>query len=482
MSKQRMWRKGAKRTSGVLWRYFTATCYTREYHKKALDLDIGFADVKIVDHQTFFLESEWKTMEDVFRQKILKDPGYFKEYESACIKHCKKHIENSERIAETNNLSDKNNDELKKLFESYMERRCLVGVFLNTIWMVNDILNEELSKRIPDDTDTIISELVYPSKESDFVKKEKSLLEIGALIQENKIKENEYASNKKLNEKIRKYLCDYGWTNINQFFGDALNEEDVYSELKDVLTQDCKKRLEEIPRLSKTRKDNALQLMKTINPDSVFNDLVETARRYLFLETYHIDALNYSDYLIRGLLEEVAARMGLKYNELLYASHQEILDCLETGGVPEPSEVCERMKAYAILNLGGKVEILSGEKLEEYLEGEGEECGVAYEVKGIVANKGKARGRVKIICDITEMDKMKQGDILVSPMTHPNLTIAVKKAAAIVTDEGGLSCHAAIMSRELNIPCVIGTKNATKVFKDGDFVEVDAAAGVVRKL
>ncbi len=59
---------------------------------------------------------------------------------------------------------------------------------------------------------------------------------------------------------------------------------------------------------------------------------------------------------------------------------------------------------------------------------------------------------------------------------------AMKLAAAIVTDAGGVSCHAAIVSRELNIPCVIGTKHATKWLKDGDLVEVDAANGVVRKI
>ena len=67
-------------------------------------------------------------------------------------------------------------------------------------------------------------------------------------------------------------------------------------------------------------------------------------------------------------------------------------------------------------------------------------------------------------------------------MTRPELMPAVKKAKAIVTDEGGITCHAAIISRELKIPCIIGTKIATKILKDGDFVEVDANNGVIRVL
>ncbi len=76
----------------------------------------------------------------------------------------------------------------------------------------------------------------------------------------------------------------------------------------------------------------------------------------------------------------------------------------------------------------------------------------------------------------------KIGDILLSQATSPDLLPAMKKAAAIVTEQGGITSHAAIVSRELGIPCVIGTKIATKVLKDGDLVEVDANRGIVKKL
>lgn len=67
-------------------------------------------------------------------------------------------------------------------------------------------------------------------------------------------------------------------------------------------------------------------------------------------------------------------------------------------------------------------------------------------------------------------------------MTRPELMPAVKKAKAIITDEGGLTCHAAIVSRELGVPCIIGTKIATKILKDGNLVEVDANKGIIRKI
>lgn len=95
---------------------------------------------------------------------------------------------------------------------------------------------------------------------------------------------------------------------------------------------------------------------------------------------------------------------------------------------------------------------------------------------------GKAKGKVKIINRRAEIGKMQYGDILVSEMTTPEIIMAMKKAGAIITDEGGITCHAAIISRELKIPCVIGTKIATRALHDEDFVLVDANHGEVRKI
>ena len=80
------------------------------------------------------------------------------------------------------------------------------------------------------------------------------------------------------------------------------------------------------------------------------------------------------------------------------------------------------------------------------------------------------------------MEKMEYGDILVAIATTPAIVPAMKKAAAIVTDEGGLTCHASIVSRELEIPCVVGTRVVTKTVKDGDLVEVDATKGIVKRI
>lgn len=104
------------------------------------------------------------------------------------------------------------------------------------------------------------------------------------------------------------------------------------------------------------------------------------------------------------------------------------------------------------------------------------------EITGVIACKGLARGRVYIINTPIDINKFKEGGIVVSTSTKPSMVPVLTKCGGIVTDEGGLSCHAAIISRELNKPCVIGTKIATKILHDGDLVEVDANKGIVKIL
>jgi len=104
------------------------------------------------------------------------------------------------------------------------------------------------------------------------------------------------------------------------------------------------------------------------------------------------------------------------------------------------------------------------------------------EIKGSPASRGKAQGRVKLVLTYDDFEKVQGGDVLVTPMTRPEHVPLMKKAAAIVTDEGGLTCHAAIVSRELGIPCVVGTQVATISLKDNELVEVDGNSGLVKKL
>ena len=100
-------------------------------------------------------------------------------------------------------------------------------------------------------------------------------------------------------------------------------------------------------------------------------------------------------------------------------------------------------------------------------------------VKGLGASPGMATGNVKIVLDIDELDKIKDGDIMVTTMTTPDMVPAMRRASGIVTDEGGVTCHASIISRELGIPCVVGTGDATVTLKENAGVTLDGKKGIV---
>ena len=100
-------------------------------------------------------------------------------------------------------------------------------------------------------------------------------------------------------------------------------------------------------------------------------------------------------------------------------------------------------------------------------------------VRGLAASTGRATGAVRVLASPDEGDRLEPGEILVAHVTSPDWVPAMRRAAALVTDGGGMTCHAAIVSRELGVPCVVGTRDATTVLRDGEVVTVDGARGLV---
>ncbi len=113
------------------------------------------------------------------------------------------------------------------------------------------------------------------------------------------------------------------------------------------------------------------------------------------------------------------------------------------------------------------------------IEGADKEIKGEVILSGLAASPGIGAGKVKIIRDLNDLDKVQQGDVLVTIMTNPDMVVTMQKAAAIVTDEGGLTAHAAIVSREMGIPAIVGTREATKKLKDGEMITVDGTTGKI---
>ena len=182
------------------------------------------------------------------------------------------------------------------------------------------------------------------------------------------------------------------------------------------------------------------------------------------------------------LLKEIGRRNSLEWEEMGYYTIPEIKGLLLDNKKVPKQEMKSRSELSAYITTYEEKWLVTGEDAKKIRDAFDAKI-IKEVVKGIVANRAKAKftGEVCVIMNPHKED-LPQGKILVTSMTRPDFVHLIKKAAAIVTDEGGITCHAAIMSREFGIPCIIGTKNATRVLKTGDHVEIDTEKGIVKKI
>lgn len=179
--------------------------------------------------------------------------------------------------------------------------------------------------------------------------------------------------------------------------------------------------------------------------------------------------------------QEIAKREQYSTDAILCLTGQEVQNYYAGLGLPKEKELLLRYPQTGLFFTKLSVIFLAESEildLEQLLIGNM----LVSSVAGSCAFSGIATGIVRIVDNPSVVNVFNQGDILVAPMTRPEYLPFMKKAGAIVTDAGGLLCHAAIVARELKIPCVTGTKIASKIFKDGDRVEVDAEKGIIKKL
>lgn len=185
------------------------------------------------------------------------------------------------------------------------------------------------------------------------------------------------------------------------------------------------------------------------------------------------------------VMDELSQRTKISSHLLSYLGVGDVMGMEMIGEMKDmEGTLAERTKGVLFLVDDKGERNFTGDAYSEYLKNkkgsEAEKHNFEMDLHGTTANGGTAIGHAIICKDIKSIEKVKEGDILVASMTRPEFIPALRKAAAIVTDEGGITCHAAIVARELGIPAVIGTKIATKVLKDGMLVEVKANHGLVK--
>jgi|SRR3989344_5487850 len=214
-----------------------------------------------------------------------------------------------------------------------------------------------------------------------------------------------------------------------------------------------------------------------LKPESLHKYLPDLQEARLYAEP----VFKRTEEFMVSMSNQIAAKTKYKPNLILCMTSKELEAYFKNGKIPEEELLKKRDQQAIILVKRGKEQLFIGKEAEE-IEKLIIKPTFSDTIKGSTAYPGKVRGKVRMVLDPRKVNNFQTGDILVTGMTRPEYLPLMNKAAAIVTDAGGILSHAAISARELKKPCIIGTKNATKVLKDGDMVEVDAEKGIVRKI
>lgn len=319
-----------------------------------------------------------------------------------------------------------------------------------------------------------LAALLVPEKESLTKRKEKALdilsQKYKKILKRQLTKMIIQEKHPPLHRDIISFLKHYDWVGYD-YSGPVLTYEEA---LKSIQQREIKHQKEiskkEVQTLYALSREEQ-QLFKTFSHISYTKDLRNLTDD---LVHYHLDLV----------FSEIGRRNGFTPVEVRFLWHHELRSMLLENKKFTKTYLQEKQMYCSIYSPEGnqwkhRVGKQAKKEIETALKSNIQKD-ETEEVKGMPASTGKAKGKVKVVLHYHDIGKVSNGDILVTIMTSPRFMPAIARASAIITDEGGITCHAAIISRELGKPCIIGTRNATKKLKDGDMVEVDADKGVVR--
>lgn len=252
--------------------------------------------------------------------------------------------------------------------------------------------------------------------------------------------------------------------------------------LDGVSGEEAAKMIENIAKLPEKTREEKEKLVKEHKLSDEIHEISGKLSFCIWWQDLRKKYIFIANHFTKILLEEISRRKGIPVDALEEHAFPEIVELLETGKGIDKYERSVGFLEY--FHEGRDIEYFHGEKADGLIRRYTEVKVDAdiEEIKGMVVSRGTARGKVRILLTPKDIDKLEEGEVLVAPMTSPDYTIAMRKASAIITDEGGMTCHAAIVSRELGKPCIVATRIATKALKDGDLVEVDAENGIIKKL
>ena len=280
-----------------------------------------------------------------------------------------------------------------------------------------------------------------------------------------------------------KYLKNWYWANSNFRHSVNISISKLENRVKKEIREKCKSGIEKEIKETLSRekelikeKDKSSKKVKLEKRDKIIFKLFGIFSHYIDLRK---ESMIRQAYSMDKLIREIAKRSKYTLDHLRHMRNNEVIDILEGKDV-NLAEVEKRRLCYAAYYTPNSDSIYSGKEALDIYNAWLKSFDLK-EIKGQVASfpVDEISGEVCVVIDVHK-DNFKPGTILVTTMTRPEFMPLMRKAKAVITDEGGVTCHAAIVSRELKIPCIIGTKNSTRMLKNKDFVKMNLKKGSVK--
>lgn len=440
LRKKEEYLKTIRRPYSPFWISFFASGWSRrEYYGDLFGNPLEISSFALVDSYCFYLKKEL----DEIGQRTFScwsNPDELKKIKEVLRKKEKSLI----------GVTSGSLKEFETPFESYV-------VSIIAVWPIEKLIEKELRKAL--------GEKIGESEA------EKYLDKLNIPFEDNFYKKEEYDLVN--TEDISAHVKEYEWIKSRYGKIDPYTEKEAKEKLKNINKKEFLLEWEESKKeLQKTIKEVKDAL------GSEQSHIVDLMQFIIFYRTQRTDIVNKAIYLFAPTLKKMAKKLDLTYDQIIYCAKDELL----YNNIPSLEIIQERKKGFSVILDGGIVKCYSGKNNKEIVDFFKEGIEDISEFRGSLACKGSVTGRAKIILNTADFEKFQEGDVLVTSMTTPNFVPIMKEASAFVTDEGGITCHAAIISREMKKPCIIGTKIATQVLKDGDLVEVDANEGIVKIL
>lgn len=451
-----------------------------------------FVTIKESVMDAYDLKEEYDNIASDFIEKIKK--GNFVFFERIIKKFYlvkRKFIETTRRINKVRH-GQMPNEKLSGLFMDYVgayEKTIPYApiprlIDLSLISLLTDIIKEKFKQKAFKETGRDVNEAIAKLVSSDFVteaaKEELSAYKIALGAIKNKGRD--------INKLLEKHAKRFCWISMHVEGEPFIEKSDFEKNISELRNSKGEKeiidRIDYLKKRPTTVRKERKSIAKKLGLNKKEKKLVNIVMAFSIIKSELPDIWGYTSYNVLPLYREIAKRLGTTFSELKFLTPSEIRKLLKEGEKADKAMISERMEQCIIWMERGILTVHSGTKAKEIIERELSDwkAGQVDEIKGLGVSPGIARGHAKILKGVQDASKVSQGDILVVGMTTPDLTIALKKAAGIVTNEGGVTCHAAIISRELKVPCVVGAKNATAILHDNDVVEVDGSKGIVKMI